>query len=251
MKIDGKAIAEQMLTDLAAKHIPATLAVISLSEDPASAAYIRQKQKAADRIGAKIIISDTLSDLDRFNSDPTIHGIIVQRPLPAGVGEYHVAAGKDVDGFEPHSPFDIPVAMAVWKLIESTGQMPKNFVVVGRGETAGAPIARYLEKRDCTTSIIHSKTPNPVSIMKQADCIISCVGKERAVTADAIKPGVILIGVGLWRDNEGKLRGDYNEEEIANIASYYTPTPGGVGPVNVACLMHNLVKAAEQKITAN
>jgi len=87
--------------------------------------------------------------------------------------------------------------------------------------------------------------------MKQADCIISCVGKERAVTADAIKPGVILIGVGLWRDNEGKLRGDYNEEEIANIASYYTPTPGGVGPVNVACLMHNLVKAAEQKITAH
>lgn len=253
MRIDGKTIAEDILTkltreitNLKKRGVTPTLAVVIVGDNPASLAYIKQKQKAAEKIGARVIVTNTIADLQSLNSDPTIHGIIVQRPVPEGVGEYHVTPKKDVDGFEPNSPFDVPVAMAVWKLIESTGQHPRNYVVIGRGETAGAPIAAFLRKKQCATSVIHSKTPNPTELMKQADCIISCVGKERVVTADAIKPGAILIGVGIWRDDSGKLRGDYNEAEIEKIASYYTPTPGGVGPVNVACLMQNLVKSASK-----
>ncbi|HLD25095.1 MAG TPA: bifunctional 5,10-methylenetetrahydrofolate dehydrogenase/5,10-methenyltetrahydrofolate cyclohydrolase [Patescibacteria group bacterium] len=259
MKIDGKAIAEDMLRSLALqveelknRGVTPTLAVVMIGDNPANLAYIKQKQKAAERIGARLILNhesrimnhEIQQIIDSYNKDPKIHGVIVQRPVPEGIGEYHVTSEKDVDGFESHSPFDVPVAMAVWKCIESTGQKPKKFVVIGRGETAGAPIARYLENKQCATSIIHSKTPGPQEIMKHADCIISCVGKERVVIPEAITPGVIVIGVGIWRDTEGKLRGDYNEEEIENIASYYTPTPGGVGPVNVACLMQNLVAAS-------
>lgn len=278
MRIDGKTIAEDILTkltreitNLKKRGVTPTLAVVIVGDNPVNLAYIKQKQKAAEKIGARVIVTNSIADLQSLNSDPNIHGIIVQRPVPEGVGEYHVTPKKDVDGFEPNSPFDVPVVLAVWKLIESTGQTPKKLVVIGRGETAGAPIARYLnrrfatspdvattsngfatsprERRDnqqCATSVIHSKTPNPTELMKQADCIISCVGKERVVTADAIKPGAILIGVGIWRDDSGKLRGDYNEAEIEKIASYYTPTPGGVGPVNVACLMQNLVKSASK-----
>lgn len=247
MRIDGKAIADGILTDLASKQVNATLAVILIGDNPASLAYIKQKQKAAEKIGARVVVSNTIADLPTFNGNPNITGIIVQRPVPEGVGEYHVTLEKDVDGFEPNSPFDVPVAMAAWKCIESTAHKPKQFVVIGRGETAGAPIARYLGKQECATSVIHSKTPNPEELMKQADCIISCVGKERVVTADAVKLGAILVGVGLWRDEAGKLRGDYDEADIENIASFYTPTPGGVGPVNVACLMQNLVKAASYR----
>lgn len=261
MKIDGKAIAEEILGSLARdvsslkKHgVTPTLAVVMIGDNPLSLAYIKQKQKAAEKIGATIVMSNTISDLKHFNNDPSIHGIIVQRPVPKGIGEYHVTQKKDVDGFELNSPFDVPVAMAVWEIIKSihNTQYPiQNFVVVGRGETVGAPITNYLLKKECATSVIHSQTPNPKEIMKQADIIISCVGKERVVTQDAVKPGAILISVGLWRDETGKLRGDYEEEEIADVASFYTPTPGGVGPVNVACLMQNLIKACMMKRGGN
>lgn len=252
MKIDGKAIAEELLIKLSDEvkalhkrgNTP-TLAVIQIGDNPASTVYIRQKQKAAEKIGARIIVSNSITDLSIFNTDPSIHGVIIQRPVPDRAGEYHVIAKKDVDGFEPNSPFKVPVAMAVWKCIEFTGKKIRNVVVIGKGETAGAPIAHFLKEKDCTTSIIHSQTPDPTKIMKQADCIISCVGKERIVTADTVKPGAILIGVGLFRDEAGKLRGDYDEAEIEHIASYYTPTPGGVGPINISCLMQNLVTAAQ------
>lgn len=242
MKIDGKAIADKILDDLAREvkknGIVPTLAVILVGDNPASMAYIKQKQKAADRIGAKVILSNKLSDVKKFSDDPSVHGIIIQRPLPNDkIPE--VILTKDVDGFEKKSPFTVPVAMAVETILNTTGTDWNNqkIVVIGRGETAGKPIAAYFKQ----STVVHSQTPNPEKILKTADIIISCVGKERVVTT--IKPGAILIGVGIWRDNEGKLRGDYDEEEIKDIASHYTPTPGGVGPVNVACLMQNLIKA--------
>lgn len=252
MKINGRAIAEGLLQKLTAdvarlkiSGITPTLAVIQIGDNPASLAYIKQKQIAAEKIGAKVIVSNTLLDVTRFNEDPYIHGLIVQRPVPIGAGEHTVTPKKDVDGFEENSPFDVPVAIAVYKILQSIkADFSKKFVVIGRGETAGKPILHYLEKLHCTTSLIHSKTPNSKEIMKHADVIISCVGKERVVTRESIKSDAILISVGIWRDSEGKLRGDYNEEEILDIASFYTPTPGGVGPVNVACLMQNLVKAS-------
>ena len=122
----------------------------------------------------------------------------------------------------------------------------QKIVIIGRGETAGKPIAEAFAKQQCATSIIHSTTPNPKKIMKSAGILISCVGKERVITPDAVKSGAILISVGLWRAGDGKLHGDYEEEDIKNIASFYTPTPGGVGPLNIASLMQNLVRAAQK-----
>lgn len=247
MKIDGKAIAEGILTELAIEvkklgKIP-TLAVILVGDNPASVAYINQKQKAAARIGATLVLSRDIGDVKKFDEDPAIAGLIIQRPIPEEFsGITPVNSKKDVDGFLPDSPFTPPVALAVEKILQSTGVdwKKKRTVVIGRGETAGKPIANYLKN----VTVIHSKTEHPQVLIEQADVIISCVGKERVVTD--IKPGAILIGVGIWRDSEGKLRGDYNEEEIKDVAAYYTPTPGGVGPVNVACLMQNLVLAAQK-----
>lgn len=283
MLLDGKALADTILTnltgqvkELASRNIIPTLAVILVGDDPASLAYIRQKQKAADRIGAKLLFDHQNASLTggglynlitRYNSDPAVHGLIVQRPIPKEMGKVNdvlakVRRTKDVDGFLTDSPFDVPVAMAVGELLRNIHSdelrtsrtvskdaafiswlQGKRIVVIGRGETAGAPIARYFQKLDCTTSIIHSRTPAPEPIIKNADIIISCVGKERVVTGDAIKNGCRLISVGIWRDAAGKLRGDYDEQDVGNIAGWYTPTPGGVGPVNVACLMKNLIKA--------
>lgn len=275
MRIDGKTLADNILTTLQgeAKGLsqPPRLAVILVGDNPASLAYIKQKQNAAQKIGAKIIFNHQQTEIssltlkklvNQYNNDPSVDGLIIQRPLPADMGEVTpilnaVNPKKDVDGFVPNSPFDVPVASAVGEILRNIHAQGKNkneflswlkqkkIVVVGRGETAGAPIASYFQKLECATSVIHSQTPNPEQLLKQADVIISCVGKSRVVTPEAIKPGAILISVGIWRDNEGKLHGDYEEEEIANIASFYTPTPGGVGPVNVACLMKNLIQASK------
>ncbi len=287
MRIDGKKIADAILESLVPEVltlkkkgcIPA-LAVIQVGDDPASTAYISQKKKAAERIGAVLKHEKLPADVSyqhvnilihEYNANPAIHGIIVQRPLPDTLSDAKAALvsitpQKDVDGFVPNSPFTVPVAAAVLTILEDvygltrsdlvnkqnrTPSQDEDFsdwlrrqsiVVIGRGETAGKPIAEALGKRGCTPSIVHSQTPNPKQIIKDADIVISCVGRERMVTKDSIKPNAILIGVGLWRDNKGNLRGDYEEDEIKDIAAFYTPTPGGVGPVNVACLMQNLVK---------
>ncbi len=284
MRIDGKALANTILNGL--KHeadllkqggtLP-TLAVILIGDNPASLAYIKQKGKAAEHIGARLIFEHQPSSLtsgglynliNQFNKDPNVHGLIVQRPIPKEVGGVtgilsKIHPQKDVDGFLPDSPFDVPVALAVGELLASvyrernpinrTDELEvlfwdwmrsQSIAVVGRGETAGAPILRYLKDKHCTTSEIHSQTPNPEKILKQSDIVISCVGMERVVRRESVKPGAILISVGIWRNEQGKLRGDYEEEDITDVASYYTPTPGGVGPVNVACLMKNLIKAS-------
>ncbi len=278
MIIDGKAIADtilQNLTDSVSKlksdGITPTLAVILVGDDPGSLSYIKQKQKAAERIGASLIFEhlpkktskETLSSaIAHYNNDPAIHGLIVQRPVPiANIDDTinSVSPAKDIDGFVPHSPFEVPVARAVMtiladvhKQLSTAGLVKKTFTewlatqsiaVIGRGETAGKPITDTLLARGCAVSVVHSQTPDPGSVLKNATVIISCVGLPEILTKQMITPGVILISVGLYRDKEGKLHGDYESEEIQTIASFYTPTPGGVGPVNVACLMQNLVDA--------
>ncbi len=297
MLINGKAIADKILEDLTTKvsqlkekgMVP-TLAVILVGDNPASLSYIKQKQKAAERIGAVLKLfhlsistqpKDLTSAIQQCNNDPLIHGIIIQRPLPKeslinNLVLNTVSPQKDVDGFVPHSPFPVPVAKAtitilneIFQLSRHSGLDPESafnkrrsrlrgrddnadfiawlrsqsIAIIGRGETAGKPIADYLAMQDCTTSIIHSQTPHPQELIHNADIVISCVGKERVVTKDMIKPGSILVSVGIWRDSEGKLHGDYEEDEVKDVASFYTPTPGGVGPVNVACLMQNLIEA--------
>lgn len=284
MVIDGKAIAERILSELATrttklKDIGVTphMAVILAGEDPASQSYVRQKAKAAERIGATLTVHRLAADapltalaqrIDTLNTDPTVHGIIIQRPLPAGLSDQKtldaVVPTKDVDGFNPGSPFTVPVARGVGEIlnvmfIENAAPSnngtdtefrawlrTKHIAVIGRGVTAGKPIADYFLGLDCATSIITSTTPDRDRILREADIIVSCVGKAGMVPASTIKPGAILISVGIWRDESGKLHGDYEPADIEHIAAYYTPTPGGVGPVNVACLMANLVDAAER-----
>lgn len=262
MKIDGKAIAQSILKGLRISNTP-TLAVIQVGDDPASNAYIRQKQKAAEQIGAKIIhrrerstINNTQLQtiIEKFNSDPFVHGIIVQRPLPEGLRADGILPSKDVDGFLPNSPYPVPVAEAVLTILEQVtgpgpvkkqGQAP-SIVILGRGETAGKPIADLLIKNGYKVTVIHSQTKNPNEIIEGADIVVSCVGKLNVVRRDNIKTGAVLISVGISRNSDGTLHGDYEEEEIKDVASFYTPTPGGVGPVNVACLTKNLIQATSK-----
>jgi len=259
MKIDGRAIANHILDNLQThvsalkeRGITPTLAVIQIGDDPGSNAYIRQKQKSAEQIGAKLILCHVSSItyqaelqklIQKYNDDPSVHGIIVQRPLPKNLHAEQIRLSKDVDGFLPDSPYPVPVVSAVLTILGDRINS-KKIAVIGRGETAGKPIADALIKRGYDLSIIHSQTPNPEEIIKTADIVISCVGRRHVVRRHNIKKGAILISVGLSRDSEGKLHGDYEEEEIKDVARLYTPTPGGVGPINVACLMVNLVKAA-------
>ncbi len=258
MKIDGKALADIILNDLSLevvklkeKGVTPTLAVIQIGDDPGSTAYIRQKQKSAEQIGAKLIISNQLTAIsdqqlqriiETYNNDPVIHGIIVQRPLPKNLHAEYIRLSKDVDGFLTNSPYPIPVVSAVLTILGDRIHS-KKIVVIGRGETAGKPIAEAFIKLGSHVTVIHSQTTNTDDIIKTGDIVISCVGKPNVVRRDNIKTSAILISVGLSRDSKGKLRGDYEEEEIKDVASLYTPTPGGVGPVNVACLMANLINA--------
>lgn len=281
MIIDGKGLSEQILDRLRMevnalnlRGLTPTLSVIQVGDDPGSVAYIRQKQKAAEQIGAKLILSHQPSAISyqqlqkiikNFNNDLTIHGIILQRPLPAALVDNTMALcsligpAKDVDGFLPNSPYPVPVASAIVKILHTTfSQLVKldqlvqfdqwikkqNIVILGRGDTAGKPIADMLVKIGCTVTVVHSQTPNPDTITKSADILISCVGKTNVVRRDTIKKGAILLSVGITRGSDGKLHGDYEEDQIKEFASCYTPTPGGVGPVNVACLMENLLRAA-------
>ena len=278
MRVEGKTIAEDILEKLAGrvttlKHqrITPALAVILVGEDPGSLSFIKQKKKAAERIGAKLLFEQLPkstspealdSTITHYNSDPTVHGLIVQRPVPLPRAEQilaHVSAAKDVDGFAEHSPYQVPVARAVLtiltyihaqlqekKLVKQdflAWLQSQSIAVLGRGETAGKPIATMLATYDSPPSVIHSQTPHPHEILKKATVVISCAGKSRVIRTSNIEPGGILVSVGLFRGNDGKLHGDYEEEEVKNLASFYTPTPGGVGPVNVACLMQNLIDA--------
>ncbi len=277
-------MAESMLDELRTQvnalkqgGVTPTLAVIQVGDDPGSSAYIRQKQKAAEHLGATLIHSHQSSAISRqqlettikkYSADTSVHGIILQRPLPgtlerAGASLANIDLSKDIDGFLPNSPYPVPVAQAVLTILrfvfsQSDPLDPldtfdawlkkKQIVILGRGETAGKPIAEALIKKGCNVTVVHSQTPNPNEIITSGDIVLSCVGKPNVVRRDNIKKGAILTSVGLWRDESRKLHGDYEEEEIKDIASFYTPTPGGVGPVNVAALMTNLVHAAESKL---
>ena len=275
MIIDGKSIASIILESLKAeveelkeKGIVPTLAVILIGDEKSSLAYIKQKELKAKEIGAQIEIfrfdeSVTNTEIEtlikKLDSDIKIHGIILQRPVPKHIEidrlENFISSEKEVDGFGNHPIFPVPVAEAVLLMLENvyTKQKAKNLfsdwlkakkmAVLGTGETAGRPIINYFREYGITPTVIDSKTQNKDSLMKDADIIISAVGKTVVKPAN-IKKGVILIGVGM-HTQDGKLHGDYNEEEIKNIASFYSPSPGGVGPVNVAMLLKNLVESAE------
>ncbi len=280
MKVDGKHLANAFLEDLALaveklrdKHITPHLAVFLVGDDPASAAYVKQKQLKGEAIGMKVTIKKydkdattemLLQDLHMCNTDTSLHGIIIQQPLPHQIDVKQLIdetdPKKDVDGFHEKSSFTAPIAEGIEEILKFIHQQEtqidedeafepwlnkKNCVVIGKGETGGAPIIRKLHSLGTIPKIIDSKTEHPDRIKREADIIISCVGKLRTVSATDIKQGVILLSIGMFRGTDGKLHGDYEEDEIKEIASYYTPVPGGVGPMNVAMLLRNVIAAAE------
>lgn len=284
MKIDGREIAGEIfeklkkeVEELKKKNIIPHLVIILVGNDPASKAYVRQKELKATQIGAKATVinleskiknSELIKLIEKLNNDSSIHGIIVQRPLPPHIdsGEIDSATDvkKDIDAFRKESPFPIPIVCAILTILENIFNhflvssvssdssvsslndwiKSKNIIIVGKGETGGGPIIETFKKMGIEPNVIDSKTKNPQDIKKNADIIISAVGKLNVVKKEEIKKGVILLSIGLHKEKDGKLHGDYEEEEIKDIAGFYTPTPGGVGPVNVACLLENLIKAS-------
>jgi len=278
MKIDGVQIAKTILSNLKQRilllkkeGVVPHLVVILIGNDPASVSYVNQKEIKGKIIGAKISVKHLssavsepklLTTIKQFNNDNNIHGIIVQRPLPKNIDGNKISmavnAKKDVDGFHPNSKFRPPIALAVLKILEQVFARillvqrvsfkqwlkTKSIVVIGKGETGGKPIIEMFRKMDIEPNVIDSKTSSPQNLTKKADIIISAVGKPNVIEPRMIKKNSILISIGLSKGKDGKLHGDYDEEKIKNIAFFYTPTPGGVGPLNVACLLENLVKAA-------
>lgn len=268
------------------KNIFPHLAVVLIGDDPSSQTYVRQKKINGEKIGIKLSIfhfpcltgrqalsiglKEKLVELiNILNHDPKIHGIIIQRPVPININKKEldmlVSSQKDVDGFHPKSLFDPPVGLAVLEILEWVYKQIideyKNYsffawlkkqkiLLVGRGETAGQPIARTFTKKNLKFIVAHSQTKNLKKLCLSSDIIITCVGKPNIVRQDMITKKTILIGVGLHPQEE-KLAPDYNQEEIAQKAAYYTPVPGGVGPVNVAYLLHNLIVAAKSQSELN
>jgi len=274
MVVDGKQIAQGILDslkkrveELKEEGITPHLAVILIGDDESSKAYVRQKELKLHEIGGAITIhrfKNNFSELEllelisKLNNDPIVHGIIIQRPLPPHIDKNKVTSAtakeKDVDGFCNDTPFDAPVALAVWRILKEVYKQigdndssleewmeAKNVVIIGKGQTAGMPIITFFDKKNLPVTIIDSKTENKSEIIRNADILISAVGKERVITNDMIKDGVILVGVGMGRGMDGKMHGDYVEEEVSIKAAFYTPVPGGVGPVNVAMLVSNLI----------
>lgn len=280
MKIDGRAMARKIYVKLKkdvevlhAKGIQPQLVVILVGNDAGSKAYIRQKINRGTEIGVLVILKrfprhtsekTLLAFVEKQNADPSVHGIIIQRPLPIQISSERLKSAvvpeKDVDGFHPESTFEPPLALAIMHILQEIytkqngshldSSIPfkqwlsnKTIAFVGRGEAGGRPVISHVEKLGIPYSIVHSQTAHPRDILQTADIIISAVGKKAIITSTMLKKGVILIGIGLHKGEDGKLHGDYEEEEIKDIASYYTPTPGGVGPLNVAMLLSNLIQS--------
>ena len=275
--IDGIALSKQLRAEvtqrtlaLKARGITPGLAVILVGEDPASQVYVRNKVKACEDSGlhsvfekyeATLSQADLLARIAALNADKTIHGILVQMPLPKHIDPHAVieaiAASKDVDGYSTLSAgelmtgapgFNPCTPFGCMKLIESTGinLRGKHAVVIGRSNTVGKPMALMLLAAHATVTICHSATDNIKQHTLQADVVVAAVGRRNVLTADMVKPGAIVIDVGMNRDDNGKLCGDVDFAAIKEVASYITPVPGGVGPMTITMLLVNTLNSAER-----
>jgi methylenetetrahydrofolate dehydrogenase (NADP+)/methenyltetrahydrofolate cyclohydrolase len=275
--IDGVQLSKQLRADIAARAATLTqaghqpgLAVIIVGDDPASHVYVRNKVKACGEVGFHSVLEKYDADfseralLDRIaalNEDPAIHGILVQMPLPKHIDSSKVieaiATAKDVDGYSVLSAGELVANLpgfrpctpyGCMKLIESTGYdlRGKHAVVIGRSNTVGKPMALLLLQANATVTICHSATPDLGYHTRQADVIVAAVGRRNTVTADMVKPGAIVIDVGMNRDDAGKLCGDVDFAGVSEVASHVTPVPGGVGPMTITMLLMNTVESAER-----
>ena len=273
--LDGKALSlkikdelKEQTTALKAEGINPALAVIIVGNDPASRVYVNNKKKACEYIGIiseeyalpeETTMEQLLELIDTLNESDKINGILVQLPLPKHLDEKEVinriSPAKDVDAFHPSNVGKIMIGdydflpctpAGVMELIKLSGidVNGKNCVVVGRSNIVGKPQAMLLLHANGTVTICHSRTKNLKEVCLGADILVAAVGKENVITADMVKPGAVVIDVGMNRNAEGKLCGDVDFENIKDIAGAITPVPGGVGPMTIAMLMKNTLKAA-------
>ncbi len=276
-RIDGSAIARQVRAGvaeraarLAAHGCVPTLAVILVGEDPASEIYVKHKIKACAETGVRSLQETYRADLDEaellgriaaLNADPSVHGILVQMPLPPHLSAQGVIeaidAAKDVDGYSVESAGRLIAGLPGFRpctprgcmtLIESTGiaLSGKRAVVIGRSNTVGKPLALLLLQADATVTICHSRTPDLAEHTRRADVVVAAVGRANTLTAEMVKPGAIVIDVGMNRNVDGKLCGDVDFAGVSQVAGAITPVPGGVGPMTIAMLLSNTVDAAER-----
>jgi methylenetetrahydrofolate dehydrogenase (NADP+)/methenyltetrahydrofolate cyclohydrolase len=246
------------------------LAVILVGEDPASAVYVRNKVKACHEHGLHSVFekyeatmseADLLARIRALNSDASIHGILVQMPLPKHIDATKVietiSTAKDVDGYSVQSAGDLMAGLpgfrpctpyGCMRLIESTGVSlkGKHAVVIGRSNTVGKPMALLLLQANATVTICHSATADIAHHTRQADVVVVAVGRRNTLTADMVKPGAIVIDVGMNRNDEGKLCGDVDTAAVKEVASWITPVPGGVGPMTITMLLVNTIESAER-----
>jgi methylenetetrahydrofolate dehydrogenase (NADP+)/methenyltetrahydrofolate cyclohydrolase len=279
--IDGVALSARLRADVAARALALGtrgvrpgLAVILVGDDPASAVYVRNKIKACADTGVRSVFEKyeaTLSEeallarIGALNADPAIHGILVQMPLPKHINPHKVieaiSTTKDVDGYATLSAGELMTGQpgfrpctpyGCMKLIETTGidLRGKHAVVIGRSNTVGKPMALLLLQANATVTICHSATADMGHHTRQADVIVAAVGKRNVLTADMVKPGAVVIDVGMNRNPEGKLCGDVEFAGVREVASHITPVPGGVGPMTITMLLVNTLEAAERRAGA-
>lgn len=278
--IDGKALAAKMQAQLAEKTarlkeetglVPG-LVVILVGEDSASQVYVRNKERSALAAGFQSQVvrlpettteEELLTLIEEYNQDDAWHGILVQLPLPKHIDEekvlFAISPNKDVDGFHPTNmgkfwsghPVMIPSTpagiMEMFKEydIDLTG---KNAVVIGRSNIVGKPMAQLLMDANATVTIAHSRTKDLVAVARQADILVVAIGRAKFVTKDFVKEGAVVIDVGMNRDENGKLCGDVDFDSVAEVASYLTPVPGGVGPMTITMLMEQTFEAAKRSL---
>lgn len=274
--IDGKAVSKAVkeqvkaeCQELKKKGVVPGLAVIIVGEDPASQVYVRNKERACeecDFYSVKYALPESTTQdelnalVDELNNDPKVNGILCQLPLPKHLDDKEVinriAPIKDVDAFHPVNVGAIMIGdynflpctpAGVMELIHSTGVeiSGKKAVVMGRSNIVGKPMAMLLLHENATVEIVHSRTQNLKDVTKTADILVAAIGKAKFVTADMVKDGAVVIDVGMDRDENGKLCGDVDFEDVKDKASFITPVPGGVGPMTISMLMRNTLTAAK------
>lgn len=277
MIINGKELARKIRTELKQeveelrkKGIVPKLAVIMVGDNKASEVYVRNKSKACNELGIEFeeflrdentTQEELISLIDELNHRKDIHGILLQSPIPEHLdireAFNRIDYKKDVDGFHPINVGKLSIGedsfisctpYGVIKMLEAYN-IPiegKRAVVIGRSNIVGKPLVQCLLNKNATVTICHSKTQNIADVVKEADIVIAALGKPKFVTADMVKEGAVVIDVGINRNEEGKLVGDVDFENVEKKASYITPVPGGVGPMTIAMLMNNVVKAAKE-----
>ena len=276
--IDGKELAKKIRAnlkieceELKKKNINSKLAVIMVGEDPASKVYVRNKSRACEDVGikyeeylldSKITQKELIELIEKLNNDKTINGILLQSPIPSNLDINEafrtISPEKDVDGFNPinvgklvlnQDTFVSCTPYGIMKMFEEydidlTG---KNVVILGRSNIVGKPLIHCCLNKNATVTSCHSKTQNIAQKAKEADVLISAIGKANFVTADMVKDGAVVIDVGINRLDNGKITGDVDFESVKEKASYITPVPGGVGPMTIAMLMNNVIKATRRQ----